>query len=480
MKRIISLILVTGFALAVFPQSYSSKWAPIDSRKAPAWFADAKFGIFIHWGVYSVPSFCARGYAEWYWKHYTDPEQRENYASSLKFHNETYGKDFQYFDFAPMFKAELFNPDEWADIFERSGAKYIVPTSKHHDGFCLWPSKEADEHWGRPWNAVSNGPHRDLMRDLSTAVRNKGLRFGFYYSLYEWYNPLWLQDKQQYISEHMVPQFKDVVTRYKPSVIFSDGEWELPDSAWHSVELLTWLFNESPVKDEVLVDDRWGGNTRGKHGSYFTSEYGSGMAPGVLWEENRGMGYSYGYNRVERLADYRTTRELLVMLCDIVSRGGNFLLDIGPSADGKIPVIMEERLLQMGDWLKTNGECIYGTRSWKQSYQYSQGKLPEYKEANYASDFDINKMIIPKNDGTASVEAFFTTKDKTLYCILPWFPSNGFTLKNYTLAPGAKISLVGYNVPVTGRQKGPDVQISVPSLNPLEIPPSGIYVLKIE
>ena len=143
----------------------------------------------------------------------------------------------------------------------------------------------------------------------------------------------------------MFPQFKDLVTRYKPSIIFSDGEWDMPSAEWRSPELLAWLFNESPVKDEVVINDRWGKDTRHKHGGYWTTEYTPGMS-GMdhPWEESRGMGFSYGYNRAERLEDYHTGRELVIMLVDLVSRGGNLLLDIGPDADGTIPVIMEERL----------------------------------------------------------------------------------------------------------------------------------------
>ena len=169
--------------------------------------------------------------------------------------------------------------------------------------------------------------------------------WAIYYSLYEWYNPLWLTDKPRYVSEHMFPQFKDVVTRYKPSIIFSDGEWELPSSRVAQPGAAGVAFNESPVKDDVVINDRWGSDTRHKHGGYWTTEYTPGMS-GMdhPWEESRGMGFSYGYNRAERLEDYHTGRELVIMLVDIVSRGGNLLLDIGPTADGTIPVIMQERL----------------------------------------------------------------------------------------------------------------------------------------
>ena len=218
-----------------------------------------------------------------------------------QFHKKNFGETFEYKDFAPRFKTELFDANQWADILYRSGAKYVVPTSKHHDGYAIWPSTEASRTWGRPWNSAEVGPHRDLLGELTEAVRKKeGMRIGFYYSLYEWFNPLWLKDRKRYVAEHMHPQFKDVVSRYRPSIIFADGEWDMPSSDWKSEELLAWLFNESPCKDEVVVNDRWGKECRHHHGGYYTTEYGAGMRDDAhAWEESRGMGFSYGYNRME-------------------------------------------------------------------------------------------------------------------------------------------------------------------------------------
>src|SRR5437588_10534387 len=149
----------------------------------------------------------------------------------------------------------------------------------------------------------------------------------------------------------MAPQFKDLVSHYKPSIIFADGEWELASAEWHSPELLAWLFNESPVKDEVVINDRWGSDTRHKHGGYWTTEYTAGMS-GIdhPWEENRGMGVSYGYNRAEGLNDYHTARELGRIWVDTVSRGGNLLRDMGPKADGTRPVSMGGRRMELGVW----------------------------------------------------------------------------------------------------------------------------------
>ena len=339
---------------------YKPDWASLDARPIPQWFTDAKFGIFIHWGLYSVPAWGPKGsYAEWYWN-----AMQDHNGPTWKFHERVYGADFPYSAFAPMFKAELFDPQQWADIFARSGARYVVLTSKHHEGFCLWPSAEADRTWGRPWNSVSTGPHRDLLGDLAKAVRARGLHMGIYYSLYEWFNPLYRSDFPRYRDEHFFPQFKDVVTRYKPDVIFADGEWEHTSEEWRTPELLAWLYNESGCGPDLVVNDRWGKETRGKHGGYYTTEYGGATdfkaKPGHPWEENRGMGASYGYNRNEAIDDYRSAADLLHLLVDTVSAGGNLLLDVGPTADGRIPVVMQDRLIQMGRWLQKNGEAVYG------------------------------------------------------------------------------------------------------------------------
>jgi alpha-L-fucosidase len=432
---------------ALFAQTrYQPNWDSLNSRPTPSWFQDAKFGIFIHWGVYSVPSFAPTDqkgqtpYSEWYWNSLTTRK-----AATVAFHNKTYGESFKYQDFEPMFKAEFYDPERWADVFLRSGAKYIVPTSKHHDGFAMWPSAEADRDWGRPWNAVSAGPHRDLLGELTAAVRRKGLKMGLYYSLYEWYNPLWLSDKPRYIREHMHPQFKDVVTRYKPAIIFSDGEWDLTSEQWRSPELLAWLFNDSPSKDEVVVDDRWGKETRHKDGGYFTTEYTAGLDTGSHpWEESRGMGQSYGYNRNEHLENYRTSRELILMLVDLVSRGGNLLLDIGPTADGRIPVIMEERLIQMGDWLKVNGEAIYGTRPWKKTRQFSAGEVPKLDAGQqYMTRYEITDYVDRKKPGQAVIEAFFTSKGGDVYAIFPQAPRGDWVMQDVTPAVSARVTALG-------------------------------------
>jgi alpha-L-fucosidase len=442
---------------------YAATWESLNARPTPDWYRDAIFGIFIHWGVYSVPSFAPVGkYAEWYWRDLESgrkagPDSTSTAVATWKFHEANYGPEHSYHDFAPQFRAELWNPDQWADQFARSGAKYVVLTSKHHDGFCLWPSSLPNQAYGRPWNSVEAGPKRDLLGELSAAVRKKGLRMGFYYSLYEWFNPMWLNDRKRYIDDYMRPQFMDAVTKYKPSVIFSDGEWELPSAEWKSAELLAWLFNESPVRDEVAVNDRWGKETRHKHGGYYTTEYGSGLEnTDHAWEENRGMGHSYGFNRMETLTDYRTSKELLLMLADTVSRGGNLLLNVGPTADGRIPGIMEQRLNDMGDWLKTNGDAVYGTRPWSISRQWSAGRKPSENFGDYKTGYDINKLVRKQSDDAAIIEAFFTKRDGNVFVIVPEWPGKEFAIRNVRLDVSAKVTLLAGSKPIQWSQRGDD------------------------
>ncbi|MGN7819043.1 alpha-L-fucosidase [Chitinophaga sp. 22536] len=482
MKKILSgmALLLCSFS-TLLAQKYQADWNSLNKRGIPAWFNEAKFGIFIHWGVYAVPSFAVvgpGGYSEWYWYN-LDGTKEGSHAKVQAFHDQQYGHDVPYQQLEKQFNASLFDPAQWADVFQRSGARYVVLTSKHHEGYCLWDNKQADASWGRPWNAVTGTPKRDLLGDLTVAVRKAGLRMGYYYSLYEWFNPLWKSDRQRYVKEVMMPQFKDLVTRYKPSVIFSDGEWEMSDTAWHGTELLAWLYNESPVKDEVAVDDRWGSNTRGKNNgaTYLTSEYGSGMQPGVVWEESQGIGQSYGYNRMETADDYKKSNDLLLLLTDIVSRGGNLLLDIGPTADGRIPVIMQQRLLDMGAWLKINGEAIYETKPWKETRQWSGGKRPEVKEASYMSGYNISTMVQP-SAAHAHIEMFFTTAKDALYCIVPRFEQQ-LLIRNYTAPKNAACSILGCNKSIKGQQRGKDYVIDLSGLRPGDVSPQ-LFVVKIK
>ncbi len=434
-------IVLALIALSAGAATFEPNWESIDSRQNPQWFTDAKFGIFIHWGVYSVPAWGPKGkYSEWYWN---DMQNKD--GETWKFHESTYGADFQYQDFAPDFKAELFDPAHWADVFKRSGAKYIVLTSKHHEGFCLWPSQES---WN--WNSIDVGPHRDLAGDLTTAVKAAGLKMGFYYSMYEWFNPLYKSDVNRYVDQHMLPQLKDLVLRYEPSIVWPDGEWDHPSETWRSTEFLAWLFNESPVKDDVVVNDRWGKDCRSKHGGFYTTEYGNyGDVEGTHkdWEECRGIGASFGYNRNETLDDYSKPADLIKLIAETVAHGGNLLLDIGPTADGRIPVIMEQRLIQIGEWLGVNGEAIYGTRPWR----------------------------VQKESETLS----YTQKDGAVYAICLGWPGDTLTLASVKRTDATQATLLGVDGALETKAEGEGLTVTMPALRPGQEPCSYAYVVKL-
>ncbi len=484
LRRIIVGVLVLGCtqlapAASAAEKRYEPTWASLDQRPTPDWFLDAKFGVFIHWGVYSVPAWGKVGeYAEWYWNRMSDKKPDNVW---WQFHVKNFGASFDYQDFAPRFTAELFNAEQWASVFQRAGVKYVVPTSKHHEGFCLWPSAEASRTWGRPWNAVEIGPKRDLMDELSKATRAQGMKFGFYYSLYEWYNPLWKTNRAQYVAEHMTPQFKDVVTRYQPAIIFSDGEWDLSSADWKSEDLLAWLFNESSCKTEVVVNDRWGKDCRHKHGGYWTTEYAAGLKDGSHpWEESRGMASSYGLNRAERIDDYKTGREFILTLIDLVSRGGNLLLDIGPAGDGSIPPLMEQRLLEIGDWLKVNGEAIYGTRFAGRSCQWTEGKRPDQQFGEFMVKYNLLEQVgqQPKK-GVACKQVFFTKKPDALYAITPGWPGKQLVLRKVKVPASATVTMLGVDGALQTQLDGTTLTITLPDLGPEGAPCRHAFAFQI-
>ena len=423
---------------------YENNWESLNSRPVPQWFSDAKFGIFIHWGIYSVPAFARNGeYAEWYCDHMKDPERPVR-----AFHDRVYGAYTSYEDLVHHFKAELFDADHWADVIRRSGAKYLNFVSKHHDGFCMYKS---DYAWN--WNSVDVGPHRDFCAELKAALEPTGVKFGVYHSVYEWTNPLYLADPEKYALEHFIPMMKELVLRYEPWTLFTDGEWAHPSSVWHSTDFLTWLYNESPVREFVVPNDRWGKETRGYLGGNFTTEYGEvhpgqhlGEALDRPFEECRGIGKSFGFNRTENCEDYQSARELIILLCSLVSKGGNLLLNIGPAADGTIPAIMEERLLQIGRWLEVNGDAIYA------SHPYAQSSVPGL---------------------------YYTQKDDAIFAISEAYPWGELALPELKWQEGMRAELLGSSTSIDTVEQNGFTVLKIPPINPDTISAHEIYVFKI-
>jgi alpha-L-fucosidase len=468
----LSIFLCPGSSPPATAQAYEPTWESLDARPTPAWFGDAKFGIFIHWGVYSVPAWIRvregryASYAEWYYARVMGELKGDE-----DFHEKTYGEDFEYRDFAPLFTAELFDPDFWAGLFEESGARYVVLTSKHHDGFCLWPTASP---FKKNWNSMEVGPKRDLLGELTNAVRAHGLRMGVYYSLIEWetnrtsrtpsgrFIPQEMMDAygipiDRYVDDHVLPQLRELVTRYQPAVIFSDaGEWDEDEDFWKTKEFLAWLYNHAPNRNEVVVNDRWARGMPGVHGDYFSSEYqdAEGVGTGHPWEESRGMGLSYGYNRAENINHYRTSKELVHELIDVVSRGGNLLLNVGPTADGRIPVIMQQRLRDMGSWLRINGEAIYGTRPW-------------------------NAGLEPSNGGEGSPGVRFTRRGPDLYALFPEWPEGEVRIPGLDGPDGVAVELLGFAGEVDSRWEEGALVFTPPLMSPALVPSPYAYVFKI-
>lgn len=483
MKKTFFLLVLICFISSYHVNSqetYKPTWESLDSRPIPDWFQNAKFGIFIHWGPYSVPAWSPKGtYSEWYqyWLQSKSLFGNGKFKGDevTSFHEKTYGKDFPYYNFGEMFKADLFNPDEWAQLFEKAGAKYIVLTSKHHDGFTLWPNKEANDR-GFAWNSMDVGAKRDLVGELTKAVKKTNVKMGLYYSLYEWYHPLWQNDKERFVDEHFIPQIKDLVTKYSPDVLWADGEWDMEDDKWKSKQFLSWLFNESVVKESIVINDRWGKGIRKHHGGYFTTEY-EAEAPEFSkpWEECRGMGFSFGYNQNEDAQDYNSPKALVLMLTNIVSTGGNLLLDIGPDSRGNIPPIMQERLLQIGNWLQTNGEAIYNTRPWKSSFQWSEGERNFKPKQHYLGGDFILKQTINPEPGYAVKELFFTQTTDAHYVISPKWPDKRMTIKDLKLKKGTQINFLATGEVLNWTASGNDIIVEMPVYNPNKMKESDNY-----
>jgi alpha-L-fucosidase len=366
--------LVTGAYVQQGQQAEDAvpSWDDLDQRPLPLWYDQAKFGVFIHWGVFSVPAYGS----EWFGSYWRDKWGNPAYQDFVE---KTERANFAYPDYAHRFTAEFYQPDTWADLFAKAGAQYVVLTSKHHEGYCNWNSTAIPTTWN--WNALDIGPRRDLLGDLAVAVKNvtsphtsKVLKFGLYHSLYEWFNPLYHVDKaNNFTTQHFVDlktgaELYDLVNRYEPELIWSDGEWEAPSSYWKAREFLHWYATSSPVADTAIWNDRWGQDTLCRHGGFLTctDRYNPDSLQPKKWENALTIDKSsWGYNRNATWEDYMTVPELVHALVQVVAYNGNMLLNIGPASDGTIHPIFEDRLLGIGAWLKVNGEAIYETTPWR-------------------------------------------------------------------------------------------------------------------
>ena len=354
---------------------------PFANRPLPQWYDDAKLGIFIHWGPYAVPCFApvdsdmgdlfAAGdwaavfrespYTEWYlnsWAIEGSPTEADHLA--------TYG-DRTYASFVEEFRSRSAGVDtaSWVPLFQQTGARYVVPVTKHHDGFLMWRSDVPNPHRDH-WMA-----ERDHIGELATAVRAAGMRFGLYYSGgLDWtFQPPPIRDLaslfgnipgDEAYAEYAVAHVRELVARFSPSVLWNDIGWP---TNLDPTDIIREYYEAIP---DGIVNDRFNlirVMSGTLHADIRTPEYSTKATDGHKWEVCRGIGRSFGYNRMESEATYPTVDEVIWMLVDIVARGGNLLLNVGPSADGQIPLAQIVRLTALGWWLRVNGAAIYGTRA---------------------------------------------------------------------------------------------------------------------
>ena len=404
----------------------------LSRHQVPAWFNDAKLGIFVHWGLYSVPGYAPREarefrieeageqqkrlnpYAEWYYN-----SVRIKDSPTAEFHLNAYGADYNYYNFARTFNAasKRWNPAVWADLFRDTGARYVVLTTKHHDGFALWPSLVKNPHL----RADESHSERDLVGELTNAVRHAGMKMGFYYSgLYDWSfgsGPFLAKDNSAQAVREQGPeypayadaQWRELMARYHPDILWNDIGYS-PGS--EALKIAAEFYNSAP---DGLINNRW---RPYKFHDFITPEYAKLDAiSSEKWEECRGLGKSFGLNRVEGSAETITPSALVALLVDVVSKNGNLLLDVGPEPDGTIPAIQIERLHQLGTWLKQNGEAIFGTHPWTRA----TGKTAD------------------------GIDVRFTAKGEALYAILLGRPQGGsVTLLDVASARHSKAGVLGF------------------------------------
>lgn len=467
---------------------FEPNWDSLGAYRVPEWFRDAKFGIFIHWGVYSVPAFGN----EWY--------PRNMYIEgnpAFKHHVETYGPQskFGYKDFIPMFHAEHFNADEWVDLFARSGARYIVPVGEHCDGFAMYNSGVSD------WNAVKMGPKRDVIGELASATHKRGLHFGvsshraehwwWYYGGTKFdsdvragkapglYGPAkslalpgdddikepdpnhlerWLPPDRAFLDDWLA-RSSEIVDKYRPDFLYFDWWIGQPAFQPYLKRLAAYYYNQAAQRHQPVVLT-YKQHDFPENAAVLDIERAKLDAIRLLpWQTDTSVSiHSWGYVRND---EYRDAKSLISELVDVVSKNGNLLLNVGPKSDGTIPEEARTILLQMGAWLKVNGEAIYGSRPW---LLYGEGP----------TKVTSNAMNSDRQEFTPE-DIRFTTRNGALYVIALGWPASGelrvhtlFRDTPYLKGPVCSVTLLGSKGKLSFTQDEYGLHIKLPAERPSE------------
>lgn len=476
------------------PQVYAANWASLTRHPDPEWFRDAKFGIYWHWGVYSVPAYTTEHYIR---RMYNEPEGEKGWQAKARigeYHRAHFGDpaQFGYKDFIPLFTAAKFNAREWAELIERSGAKFAGPVGLHHDRFPLWDSKLTK------WDAKDMGPKRDLVGELEKAIRGKGLKFlvslhhdrdwaffePSYAGNYDTKDPRYASLTGIYppVHEPGAPPppehlqywediVKEVVDKYRPDLIWFDGAlndpkvWRssLPQFRQHVQNAIAYYYNRA---------EQWGRQVAMtyKHNDF---EKGAGildiergrmdkLSPDVWLTDTSLSRQGWGYRQH---AEYKPANELIDVLVDIVSKNGNMLLNISPRPDGTIPPEQKGLLLAIGEWLEVNGEAIYGTRPW--------GIHGEGPTQNVRATFAENNEVQYTGE-----DVRFTTKGNVLYATaLDWPRGQAMirSLRGVDPSTIQSVALLGTQEQIRWESKPEGLAIKTPIQRPLD----HAYVYKI-
>jgi alpha-L-fucosidase len=359
--KLVSVTLPLAALLSFIPAGLAHAETTAEHDQRMAWFREARFGMFIHWGVYSVPA------GEWQGK--PTPHTGEWIMEKSQIPVSEYEK------FAQQFNPVKFNADEWVRMAKNAGMKYIVITSKHHDGFAMWRSDLSD------WGIKSTPFQRDPLKELAAACQEQGIKLCFYHSIMDWHSPDWPErrawndkatgkpDMDRYVA-YLKGQLKELLTGYGPiGILWFDGQWEKPWTSARGLDLYNYV---RALQPDIIINNRVGKPDEsashigfvnlGKIGDYGTPEQeipATGLGAGVDWETCMTMNDTWGYRKDDH--DWKSAQTLVRNLIDAASKGGNYLLNVGPTSEGVFPDASIERLAEIGVWMKANGESIYGT-----------------------------------------------------------------------------------------------------------------------
>lgn len=320
-----------------------------------SWFGKARYGMFVHANIATVPAFAPRHeYADWYWG-FLDPKPDIVLHPTcpmpeiVAWHREHYGTQ-PFDDFIPELTFSGFDADDYAQLLDDAGMRYLVHVTKHHDGFCWWDAS----HTAR--NSMAIGPKRDVVAELADAVRRRGHVFGCYYSLLDWAHADY-PDPDRYVDAFMRPQIRELVERFEPAVLWGDGHWGHPGGHWRADKIIAETREYAAAHGfEVVFNDRFFASDP----DFVTFEYDvPAVAPDRAWEVCRGLGASFCVNRNESIDDFLSAAQIVAMLVETVAKGGNFLLNIGPNADGTIPDNQARLLRDSGAWVRAHADAIH-------------------------------------------------------------------------------------------------------------------------